>query len=158
MIVLLDNIRSAFNVGTIFRTADALGIKKLYLAGITTTPLDKYGLENKKLTKVSLGSESSVAYEQVAASVDVLNKYADYTILALEINQDSKDLYQYLAESKLDSDKLLLIVGNEVEGVAKNLLAKSHRVVHLPMNGIKESLNVSVAFAIAAYTLTYFKT
>ncbi len=158
MIVFLDNIRSAHNVGTIFRTADALGVSKLYLGGITAGPVDKYGLENRKLSKVALGAEKSVASEKVQDLGLVLEKYADYTILSLEINQESEDLYQYLKSEKLDLQKIVLIVGNEVEGVSKSLLAKSHRVVHLPMNGVKESLNVAVAFAVAAYALSYFKT
>ncbi len=158
MIVFLDNIRSAHNVGTIFRTADALGVSKLYLGGITAGPVDKYGLENRKLSKVALGAEKSVASEKVQDLGLVLEKYADYTILSLEINQESEDLYQYLKSEKLDLQKIVLIVGNEVEGVSKSLLAKSHRVVHLPMNGVKESLNVAVAFAVAAYALIYFKT
>ena len=120
--------------------------------------VDKYGLENRKLSKVALGAEKSVASEKVQDLGLVLEKYADYTILSLEINQESEDLYQYLKSEKLDLQKIVLIVGNEVEGVSKSLLAKSHRVVHLPMNGVKESLNVAVAFAVAAYALSYFKT
>jgi len=161
MKVILDNIRSSHNVGTIFRTSDALGIKHLYLGGICPGPLDKYGLRNNKLCKVSLGSEDVVAYSHESDLDALISQLIDdgYLIVSLEINEESCDIYDFLgANTNLNLDKLVLVLGNEVTGVSQSILKKSHHIVHLPMGGLKESLNVSVAYSIAAYTINYFRT
>lgn len=161
MKVILDNIRSSHNVGTIFRTSDALGINHLYLGGICPGPLDKYGLRNNKLCKVSLGSEDVVAYShEPDLDALILQLIEDgYLIVSLEINEESRDIYDFLrTSSNLNLEKLVLVLGNEVTGVSQSILEKSHHIVHLPMGGLKESLNVSVAYSIAAYTINYFRT
>ena len=142
--VVCDNIRSLYNVGSIFRTSDALEINKIYLCGITGTP------EQKGALKVSLGAEKSVVWEYHKNAwqlVDKLKKRG-IKIVALELTKGSKNV-------KLFKPKfpLALIVGNEVSGVSPALLKRSDAVVHIPMKGIKESLNVSVAFGIAAYVI-----
>lgn len=159
MRVILDNIRSSHNVGTIFRTSDALGISHLYLGGISPGPLDKYGLRNNKLCKVSLGSEDVVSNAHISDIDQLIDDLINqgFLIVSLEINKESRDIYDFIrASSNLNLDKLVLVVGNEVTGVSQSILEKSHHIVHLPMGGLKESLNVSVAFSIAAYTLAYF--
>lgn len=142
--VICDSIRSLYNVGSIFRTSDALGVKKIYLCGITGTP------EQKGVLKVSLGAENSVPWEHCKDAwrlVDRLKKKG-VRIVSLELTKSSKNV-------KLFKPKfpLALIVGNEVDGVSESLLKRSDAVVHIPMKGIKESLNVSVAFGIAAYEI-----
>jgi tRNA G18 (ribose-2'-O)-methylase SpoU len=140
--VILDNIRSLYNVGSVFRTADALGIEKIWLGGITGTP------EQSGLKKVSLGAENSVAWEQVKQPWRVVEKLKKqgFQIIALELTKDSIDVNMFKPKFLL-----ALIIGNEVTGFSKNLLSRSDAVVSIPMKGIKESLNVSVAFGIAAY-------
>jgi len=159
MYLVLDNIRSSHNVGTIFRTSDALSVEHLYLGGICPGPLDKYGLRNNKLCKVSLGSENIVSYSHESNLDPLISQLIDEgcLIVSLEINEDSYDIYDFLKNSpEINLDKLVLVLGNEVEGISKSILEKSHHIVHLPMGGLKESLNVSVAYSIAAYTITFF--
>jgi 23S rRNA (guanosine2251-2'-O)-methyltransferase len=142
--VICDNIRSLHNVGSIFRTADALGVSKIWLCGITGTP------EQKGVLKVSLGAEKSVKWEYCKNAWRLTEKLKKqgFQIVSLELTKDSRDV-------KLFKPKfpLVLIVGNEVSGVNPTLLKRSEAIVHLPMKGIKESLNVSVAFGIATYEI-----
>lgn len=143
--VICDNIRSLYNVGSIFRTSDALGIKKIYLGGITGTPLQS------GLTKVSLGAENSVKWEHKKNIIQIINilHRKGVRIVALElVKNKSLDLKKFKPKFPL-----ALIVGNEVEGVSKNLLKKADDIIHIPMKGQKESLNVSVAFGIAIYKI-----
>lgn len=142
--VICENIRSLYNVGSIFRTSDALGVKKIWLCGITGTPAQK-GMQ-----KVSLGAENSVAWESAASAWRVAQKLKKqgYKIVALELTKDSQNVKM----AKLKG-KIALIVGNEVEGVSAALLKRADAVVHIPMRGVKESLNVSVAFGIAAWEI-----
>jgi len=144
LVVICDNIRSLYNVGSIFRTADALGIKKIRLCGITGTP------EQKGLQKVSLGAENSVAwqYQKDAWRTAEKLKKQGFQIVALELTKSSVDVKVFKPKSKV-----ALIVGNEVAGVSAALLKRADAIVHIPMKGVKESLNVSVAFGIAAYEI-----
>ncbi|MDO8669080.1 MAG: TrmH family RNA methyltransferase [Candidatus Buchananbacteria bacterium] len=141
--VICDNIRSLYNVGSIFRTSDALGVKKIYLIGITGTPLQA-GLQ-----KVSLGAENSVAWEHKKRIGSILSqlKKKGVKIVSLELAAgQSLDIKKFKPQFPL-----AVIVGNEVDGVSKNLLKKSDAIVHIPMQGQKESLNVAVAYGIASY-------
>ena len=142
--VICDNIRSLYNVGSIFRTADALGVSKIWLCGITGTP------EQQGVLKVSLGAEKSVQWEYCKNTWRLIEKLKKqgFQIVSLELTKDSRDV-------KLFKPKfpLALIVGNEVSGVSPTLLKRSEAIVHLPMKGIKESLNVSVAFGIAGWEI-----
>lgn len=152
MIVCLDNIRSAHNVGSIFRTADAAGCAKIYLVGLTPAPVDKYARENKKVTKVSLGAERSVSWEQVE-SMSLLPtdlKRAGYKVLALEQAQNSISLFDFHPRRKA---KYALILGNEIGGLDNRILKQVDTVLEIPMAGQKESLNVAVAFGIAVFQL-----
>jgi len=144
LVVVCDSIRSLYNVGSIFRTSDALGVEKIWLCGITGTP------EQKGLTKVSLGAENSVKWEWAKNAWQVAEKLKrqGYQIVALELTEKSKDIKLFKPKRKI-----ALIVGNEVSGVSTALLKRSDKVVHIPMRGIKESLNVSVAYGIAVYQL-----
>ncbi|MFH2104959.1 MAG: TrmH family RNA methyltransferase [Parcubacteria group bacterium] len=154
MIVLLHNIRSAHNVGSIFRTADAVGIEKLYLGGITPAPLDKYKQPVAKITKVSLGAEDNVDWESRKSIVETMVnlKKQEYQLLAIEQAAGSVPYHQ-LQPSPAELAKIALIVGNEVDGLPADITNKADKILEIPMQGQKESLNVSVAFGIVAFAL-----
>lgn len=156
MLIVLDNVRSAHNVGSIFRTADAAACEKVYLAGLTPAPVDKYGRENKKVTKVSLGAEKSVPWEQVESTTDLLAglKKDGYKILALEQTANSIPLANFSLQPKA---KYALVLGNEPKGIDKKVLEQCDFILEIPMQGKKESLNVAVAFGIGAWHLLFAK-
>ena len=148
---LLDNIRSAWNVGSIFRTADGLGVGKLYLCGITPTP------DNEAVTKTSLGAEKSVewAYSRNALAVAKKLRGEGFRLLALEQDDRAALLGDFSTSfHSAQGGKLVLIVGNEVTGVDPGLLDLCNQIFHIPMMGVKRSLNVEVAFGIAAFHLS----
>lgn len=146
--VLLDNIRSAWNVGSIFRSADGAGIAKLHLCGITPTP------ENTSVLKTSLGSEKSVPWIYRADGVEwcAQLRRAGYEVWALEGGDQSV----YLPSQPFRPDQsYVLVVGNEVTGIDPGILTQCVKVVHLPMLGAKKSLNVAVASSIAMYWMMH---
>jgi tRNA G18 (ribose-2'-O)-methylase SpoU len=146
--VICDNIRSLENIGSIFRTSDALGVSKIYLCGISGKP------PHHKISKTALGAEESVRWEycrQIGRLIDKLKK-DKISIIALE--QDKKAVSCEKFKPKFP---LALIVGNEVKGVSKKTLKKCDKIIYLPMSGQKESLNVSVAFGVAGYQINKFK-
>ena len=155
MIAILQNIRSLYNVGSIFRTADAAGIEKLYFCGITPAPVDQFGKVKPKLAKVSLGSEKTVLWEKVASASRLIDrlKKAGYKIWAVE--QDRRASLYYKTNKTNRTDKLALIFGNEVRGISPAILKKCDKILEIPMRGKKESLNVAVAFGIVIYGLMY---
>jgi tRNA G18 (ribose-2'-O)-methylase SpoU len=148
--ILLHNIRSTHNVGAILRTADAVGVTKVYFSGYTPAPIDRFGRQRKDISKASLGAEKSVEWESVNSSIDLINKLKKqkFTILSLEQDVRSVDYRKFRSE-----DNILLIVGNEVDGVDKNILDLSDEIIEIPMLGKKESLNVSVATGIVLYAI-----
>jgi 23S rRNA (guanosine2251-2'-O)-methyltransferase len=153
IIAILHNIRSIHNVASIFRTADGAGVVKLYLAGITPTPTDRLGRYNPKFTKVSLGAERSVPWEKIAspralAKLIALLQKQKYFICALEQHRRAITCTKRVFRGKR---RIALIVGNEVRGIPQSLLEKADAILEIPMYGKKESLNVAVAFGIAAY-------
>jgi len=152
-VLVLHNIRSIHNVGSIFRTADAAGVSRIILSGYTPTPLDRFNDPRKDFIKVSLGAEKSVPWSTVKTLRPTLTrlKKDGYTILALEQSSVSTPLFSY--KSKKD-ERAVLIVGNEVRGIAKGTLALADHIVEIPMRGKKESLNVSVAAGVALFALT----
>jgi len=152
MIAILHNIRSTHNVGSMFRTADAAGVEKLYLSGVTPIPLDRFGKVRPDIAKVALGAESSVPWEHVSSTVRVIKKLKkeEYIVVSLEQAKNST-LFNKIKIPK--NKKIALMVGNEVMGLSKNILKLSDIIMEIPMRGSKESLNVSVAFGIAVYAL-----
>lgn len=150
MIVILDNLRSIYNTASIFRTADAVGVDQIILCGTTPTPLDKWGRTNNAFSKVSLGAESSVSWIYKPDILEAINELRSdkYTIVALEQSEDSVDLFQYTSPTKI-----AMVVGPERTGMDEKVLKNCDTILEIPMFGAKESLNVSVAFGIAAYVL-----
>jgi tRNA G18 (ribose-2'-O)-methylase SpoU len=146
---LLDNIRSAWNVGAIFRTADCLGVDKLYLCGITPTP------ENDSVQKTSLGAESSVKWEYARNALLVAErlKAEGARLWALEQDERAVPLNAELRMITDEKKPLVLIIGNEVTGVDPALLDLCDKIVYIPMRGSKRSLNVEVAFGVAVSAL-----
>jgi tRNA G18 (ribose-2'-O)-methylase SpoU len=154
MIAVLDNIRSVHNVGSVFRTADGAGFEKIYLCGVTPLPTDRFGKLRNDFAKTALGAEKKVQWEHVSSTVRILNslKKKGWYIVALEQAKGSVS-YRKAKISKKQKEKTALVVGNEVEGIPKSVLKYADMVIEIPMRGTKESLNVSVSFGIAAYTL-----
>ena len=155
MVVILHNVRSLYNVGSIFRTADAAGVEKIYLAGYTPKPIDEFKRPRKQLTKVSLGAEKYVPWEKVESTSRLIDKLKrdGYKILSVEQNKNSTQYYK-LPKSYILNSKFCLVLGSEVNGLSQSILKKSDKILEIPMLGKKESLNVSVAFGIVAYHLT----
>ena len=151
---ILSNIRSAHNVGSMFRTADAAGLERLYLCGITPSPADMLGSATKSLEKTALGAEKTVPWEKCARTADCIRrlKVMGYLICAVELAPHAVPYYE-AACLKSNIEKLAFIVGHEVDGVPKAILNKCDAVISIPMHGTKESLNVAVAFGIVAFEI-----
>ena len=143
-VLILHNIRSRFNVGAIFRTADAAGISKIYLCGITPAP------PHPKIDKVALGAEKTIPFEKYHRTSDIIKKLKKqkYSVVALE--QSKKSMSYFKLNPKYP---LALVVGNEVRGLPLSILNKCDRVVEIPMHGKKESLNVAVATGIVIFAI-----
>ena len=148
VVLILENVRSNFNVGSIFRTADCSGVSKVYLCGYTPAPVDKFGRENKEMKKVSLGGDVSVSWEKVFSVSRLVKELREngFEIVSLEQADDSVDYKKFKLKNKT-----AIIVGNEVKGVSKKTLENSDVKIEIPMMGEKESLNVSIATAVALF-------
>lgn len=156
MIIILHDIRSLYNVGSIFRTADAIGAEKIYLCGITPKPVDEFDRPREQLVKVSLGAEKYILWEKVSGTsglIDYVRKKG-YTIFAVEQNKKSIPYYE-LSKFHIPYSKFCLMLGSEVKGLPSSILKRADKILEIPMLGKKESLNVSVAFGIVAYHLTF---
>ena len=147
---LLDNIRSIYNVGAMFRTSDGVGIRKLHLCGMTPTP------DNPRLAKTALGSQETVSWSYHRNGLSVAQRLKDKGIRlwALEGGTQSEPLSCNMP--CLTETPAILVIGNEISGVDPGILELCDRVFHIPMYGIKTSLNASVAFGIAVYALRLF--
>ena len=148
MIAILHNIRSIYNVASIFRTADGLGVEKLYLSGYTPAPVDRFGRKREKFQKVALGAEESVSFQQEDDVLRLIKKLQedDFTVVACEPEERAVD-YRSL---NIKPEKTCLVFGNEPAGLEQKILSAADKVVKIPMRGQKSSLNVSVAFGITA--------
>lgn len=149
-IAVLDNLRSVYNVGSIFRTANAAGIEKLILCGTTPTPFDKKGLLRKDFAKVALGAEETITwmyYEDTLAALQYLRGVGSY-IVAFEQDESSVD---YKTVDVSDKKDVVFVIGPEVTGMTQEVLSLCDVVAEIPMQGSKESLNVTIAFGIGVY-------
>lgn len=147
--VLLDNIRSAWNVGSMLRTADGAGVRRVHLCGVSSTP------DNPKVAKTALGAEKSLPWTFHPDGVAAARAMKDQglRLWALEGGSRAESLFDQPTE--LPGAPLVLVAGNELTGVDPGILALCDRVVCLPMQGIKGSLNVAVAFGIAVYYIRF---
>jgi len=142
--VICDNIRSLENIGSIFRTADALGVAKIYLCGISGTP------PNHKIAKTALGAEKTIPFEYHKQTWRLVEKLKQQKVFVVSLEQSLKAVVYTKFKPTFP---LALVIGNEVKGISKKVLLQSDKIIYLPMKGKKESLNVSVAFGVAGYEL-----
>lgn len=146
--IILPDIRSAYNVGAIFRTADAAGVSKVFLSGYSPAPKDRFGRTQTEIEKTSLGASVTMEWEQVSdlpALISSLQKEG-VTVVAVEQSEKSVSLPDFSVP-----EKVAYIMGNEVTGVDEEILDLVDVIVELPMLGQKESLNVSVTAGIVLY-------
>jgi 23S rRNA (guanosine2251-2'-O)-methyltransferase len=152
--LILHNIRSTYNVGAIFRTADAVGISKIYLSGYTPMPTDKFGRYRKDISKTALGAEKSIPWEHHKSIGSLISKLKKEGVQLIALEQSERSIDYRKAKEKIRTkEKTTLIFGNEVRGISKQILEKCCVVAELPMKGKKESLNVSVVAGIAMFEL-----
>ena len=149
-VLILYNIRSAYNVGALFRTADALGITKIYLIGYTPTPIDRFGKPRSDISKSALGAEISIPWESKKTIAPLITRLKKEGFQTIAIEQDAKSVdYKKV---KIQS-RNAFIAGEEVKGIPKSILEKCDIVAEIPMRGEKESLNVSVATGVALFRI-----
>jgi tRNA G18 (ribose-2'-O)-methylase SpoU len=141
--VVLEDVRSALNVGSIFRTSDGANIEKLYLTGITPYP------PHNRIPKTALGAIDSVPWERHANSYEIIKKQAQVTtLIAVEINENAINYtdYKFLFPTTI-------VLGNEISGISPEILALCKQTIKIPMFGQKESLNVATAYGIIIYEI-----
>jgi len=146
--VVVEDVRSLWNVGSIFRSSDGAGFEHVYLSGITGSP------PRKEIEKVSLGAEQVISWQYMINPLNALiqARRNGVQVVGLEKTDESVLLSDAIARGDLRTP-MVLVVGNEVSGLSPQVLSKCDIVCHLPMRGMKESLNVAVAYGIAAYMI-----
>ncbi|MFV0565474.1 MAG: RNA methyltransferase [Flavobacteriaceae bacterium] len=146
IIIILDNIRSLNNIGSVFRTSDAFLIEKIYLCGITATP------PHKDIHKTALGSTETVAWEYVADTLSLVEKLKteNVTVIAIEQAENATMLNDFHPKP---NTKYALVFGNEVKGVAQSVVSASNMVIEIPQYGTKHSLNISVSAGIVVWDI-----
>jgi len=142
--VLLNNIRSLHNVGSIFRTSEGAGVKKIFICGQTGYP------PREEISKTALGAEENVPWEYYIDPIDCIKKLKKRGVRIIGLEQTAKSVNYSKFRPKYP---LCLVVGHEIEGVQDKILSLCDDVIEIPMRGKKKSLNVSVAFGIAVYGL-----
>lgn len=149
--VILENIRSAHNVGSIFRTSDAVGVSKIFLCGYTPAPQDRFGRVRSDIAKVALGAEKTIPWESVESAIKLIKDLQKSGAHVVAIEQAPSSIS--IKKIKL-KPKTVFVFGNETDGLPKNILKICDEIAEIPMRGKKESLNVSVSVAIALYLTT----
>lgn len=146
IIIVLDNIRSLNNIGSVFRTSDAFLVEKIYLCGITATP------PHKDIHKTALGSTDTVAWEYIENTMDLIEKFKseNVTICAIEQAENATMLDDFKVET---NKKYALVFGNEVKGVAQDVVSASDVVIEIPQFGTKHSLNISVSCGVVTWDI-----
>lgn len=150
LILILDNLRSVYNTASIFRTADGAGVSEIFLCGTTPEPIDRFGRKRKDFAKVSLGAEESVAWKYFETTTEAIQilQGSSFDIVALEQDKNSIPFDEYVSEKNI-----ALVVGEETQGLQKNILNMCDKILEIPMRGTKESLNVSVATGVVLYQI-----
>lgn len=146
LIVILDNIRSLNNIGSVFRTCDAFLIEKIFLCGITATP------PNKEIHKTALGATESVDWEYVKSTISVVERLKSEGIRVISVEQTEKSIMLNDFQPNL-ATKYAVIFGNEVKGVEQEVVSTSDGVIEIPQYGTKHSLNISVSAGIVIWDL-----
>lgn len=147
LVIILDNVRSLHNVGSVFRTSDAFRIEKIYLCGITATP------PNREIHKTALGAEDSVDWEYAGDTLEIISRLQaeNYRIYAAEQTENSISLDTFVLNPR---HKYALIFGNEVKGVQQEAIDRSEGCIEIPQFGTKHSFNISVSVGIVLWELT----
>lgn len=145
-VIVLDNVRSALNVGSVFRTSDAFGIEKVYLCGITAKP------PHKEILKTAIGATQSVDWEYNSSTVAVVKKLREegYIILGVEQVEESVFLQDYQVET---DKKYAIVMGNEVKGVSNEVMNVLDTCLEVPQYGTKHSLNIAVCTGVVLWDL-----
>ncbi len=153
IVLILHNIRSSYNVGSLFRTSDAVGVSKIIISGYTPSPRDKFDRENKEISKTAIGAEKTVEWLKIKnLNKELLKlKQEKFKLIALELHEKAVDYRKIRSLTR--GNRIAVILGNEVRGVSSELLKKVDLIAQIPMNGRKESLNVSVAGAVMLFSL-----
>ena len=148
--VLLHNIRSAHNVGSIFRTADAAGVGRIYLSGYTPRPVDRFGRPQKDIGKTALGADQFVPWEyhKTPAKLIARLKKEEWQVVGVEQDARAVDYRSFKSNRQT-----LFIFGNEVRGISADLRKRCDALVEIPMRGEKESLNVSVTAGVIFFSV-----
>ncbi len=146
IVVILDNIRSLNNIGSVFRTSDAFLIEKIYLCGITAKP------PHKDIHKTALGATDSVDWEYSKNTINIIRKLKDdgYIILSIEQTEKAIMLQEFILES---NQKYAVVFGNEVKGVQQEVVDESNYAIEIPQYGTKHSFNISVSAGIVLWEL-----
>jgi len=146
--LILHDIRSALNVGAIFRTADGAGVHKLYLTGYTPSPRDRFGRLDPKIAKTSLGASERVPFETVTNINELIEtlKAEGIAVVAVEQVPESINYKTFMPQSSV-----AYIFGNEITGVPENVLVQCDYIISIPMSGSKESLNVATTAGVIAF-------
>lgn len=147
IIVVLDNVRSAYNVGSVFRTCDAFPVEAMYLCGITCSP------PHKEILKTALGSHETVAWKKFATTLEAVDelKKSGYKIYAVEQAEKSMLLNDILSKLQTPSSKLALIFGHEVDGVHQDIMDRCDGCIEIPQGGTKHSLNIAVSAGVVLW-------
>jgi len=149
IVLILENIRSVHNVGSIFRTADGFGITKIYLTGFTPEPIDRFGRLRTDFKKTALGAEKIISWKKQTTKETIRDlKLSKFKIIAIEQDPKSKPLDQLKLEGNT-----AIILGSETVGIEQETLKMSDEIFEIKMRGSKESLNVSVVAGMAIYQL-----
>ncbi len=149
--LVLENVRSMHNVGALFRTADAFGVSCIMLGGYTPAPIDRFGRVVKDIQKTSLGAIEMVPWEHVPDACAEVRRLKEAGHMVVVLEQDARSVS--LSEAVVSGDTVL-VLGNEVDGVSLPMRELADMIIEIPMQGKKESLNVSVAGGIALFALT----
>jgi 23S rRNA (guanosine2251-2'-O)-methyltransferase len=147
--LILHDIRSALNVGAIFRTADGAGVAKLYLTGYTPTPRDRFGRLDPKIAKTSLGASESMPWETSANIEDIIAKLKASSVTVVAVEQAARAI-DY--KTFIPNGPTAYIFGNEITGVPKDVLEQCDYIISISMSGSKESLNVATTAGIIAFS------
>lgn len=145
--IILHNIRSSHNVGSIFRTSDGAVVSLIYLTGYTPAPIDRFGRSEPRIAKAALGAENSIPWKQGDIAEIITSLKSDgYIIVGVEQTSHSKNYRDFKLK-----DKTVFIFGNEVDGIEKEVLELCDEIIKIPMHGKKESLNVGVAAGVILF-------
>ncbi|MFC5047217.1 TrmH family RNA methyltransferase [Aquimarina hainanensis] len=146
LIIILDNIRSLNNIGSVFRTADAFLIEKIYLCGITAVP------PHKDIQKTALGATDTVDWQHVESTDELVRQLQEEEVVVISVEQ-AADAVMLDEFTPLKGKKYALVFGNEVKGVQQSVVSKSDTVIEIPQYGSKHSLNISVSAGVVIWDI-----